>query len=73
MQRNNYYLASAVEIYQKLLPSPELFDQELACYKLHYMLISKDNCPDSCAAAVKDINDGVLGDSQRYTRDIQKL
>ena len=43
-------LASAVEIYQKLLPSPKLFDQELAHYKLHYMLILKDNRPDSWKA-----------------------
>jgi len=44
-------------MYNRFLPSPELLNQELARYKSHYLQKATEQRPDSCASAMKDINE----------------
>ena len=60
-------ITAAVDMYQDNLPSPELIDQELKCWKLKWMGKSTEQTLSSCVQAIKEC------DTQQYPKISQLL
>lgn len=49
-------VTQAVQMYRHLLPSPELLPLETERWKMRYQLKKPEDRPESCAAAIKEVD-----------------